>query len=320
MAAVGVTSLPPLSLPSSPTLAQDSEVSPSQLLKAFGLSEPGVRRWHSEPPQYMLDLYNEVADANGLTRLPGPYGATIVRSFSEKGRPLLQSFLEVRWLGSEEHLMVGRQHIAAHSSGWRVFKLGSGVVAGQGSAVQNVSHVNLQVTAVTSEGRPLSLVFHHEPRGARRPLLVLFNTLAANATADPPPLPAGKQQHRPPNGGGRRVPRSVDVNALPRGCQRRDMHVNFEAIGWSSWILYPQVYNAYQCQGQCAFPLIQSVNPTNHATVQSFIHHVGKAPGVQTPCCVPSLYGNLTLLFYDSEENVVLKQYDQMVALQCGCH
>lgn len=130
----------------------------------------------------------------------------------------------------------------------------------------------------------------------------------------------GKRQHRPPSGGGRRVPRSADISALPRGCQRRDMHVNFEAIGWSSWILYPQVYNAYQCQGQCAFPLIQSVNPTNHATVQSFIHHVGKAPGVQTPCCVPSLYGNLTLLFYDSEENVVLKQYDQMVALQCGCH
>lgn len=33
----------------------------------------------------MLDLYNEVADANGLTRLPGPYGATVVRAFSEKG-------------------------------------------------------------------------------------------------------------------------------------------------------------------------------------------------------------------------------------------
>lgn len=60
--------------------------------QAFGLSEPGVRHWHSEPPQYMLDLYNEVADANGLTRIPGPYGATIVRSFSEKGRLLLHSF------------------------------------------------------------------------------------------------------------------------------------------------------------------------------------------------------------------------------------
>lgn len=33
IAVVGVTSLPPLPLPSSPTLAQDYEVSPSQLLK-----------------------------------------------------------------------------------------------------------------------------------------------------------------------------------------------------------------------------------------------------------------------------------------------
>ncbi|XP_045112528.1 uncharacterized protein LOC123505374 [Portunus trituberculatus] len=233
IAVVGVTSLPSLPLPSSPTLAQDSEVSPSQLLKAFGLSEPGVRHWHSEPPQYMLDLYNEVADANGLTRVPGPYGATIVRSFSEKdeGKEEIFSFslpglkddeevlevefhvyhsrlpreqrhlldhntymLEVRWLGSEEQPVVGRQHIAAHSSGWRVFKLGNCVVAGQGGPVQDVTRINLQVTAVTSEGRPLSLMFHHEPRGARRPLLVLFNTHAANATADPPPLPAGKNR------------------------------------------------------------------------------------------------------------------------------
>lgn len=48
-----------------------------------------MRRWHSEPPQYMLDLYNEVADVNGLTRLPGPYGATVVRAFLEKGLHIL---------------------------------------------------------------------------------------------------------------------------------------------------------------------------------------------------------------------------------------
>lgn len=63
------------------------------LSQAFGLSEPGVRRWHSEPPQYMLDLYNEVADVNGLTRIPGPYGATVIRAFSEKGQHSLHFHL-----------------------------------------------------------------------------------------------------------------------------------------------------------------------------------------------------------------------------------
>lgn len=134
------------------------------------------------------------------------------------------------------------------------------------------------------------------------------------------PRPVSHTEQHQPGPVARRTRRSVAVAEAPRGCQRRDMHVNFEAIGWSSWILHPKVYNAYQCRGQCAFPLVQSVNPTNHATVQSFLHHVGRAPGVRPPCCVPSLYGNLTLLFFDSDENVVLRQYDQMVAMQCGCH
>ena len=87
---------------------------------------------------------------------------------------------------------MGRQHIAAHSSGWRVIKLGSDVVVGRGEAEQGVYSVNLQVTAVTQAGRPLSLILHHEPRSARQPLLVLFNTLVANVTAELPSLHSGK--------------------------------------------------------------------------------------------------------------------------------
>lgn len=96
--------------------------------------------------------------------------------------------------------------------------------------------------------------------------------------------------------------------------------MDFESIGWSSWIVAPEGYNAFQCIGKCRFPLGQNLNPTNHATVQSIMHRAGTFPSVAEPCCVPSAYANLSLLFYDAEENVVLKQYDKMVALQCGCH
>lgn len=112
----------------------------------------------------------------------------------------------------------------------------------------------------------------------------------------------------------------TQVTSLPAGCERWDMYVDFESIGWTSWILYPKVYNAYQCRGMCSYPLGQNLNPTNHATVQSIINHSGESPEVQAPCCVPSLYASLSLLFFDAEENVVLRQYDQMVAIQCGCH
>ncbi|KAK3875665.1 hypothetical protein Pcinc_019474 [Petrolisthes cinctipes] len=118
----------------------------------------------------------------------------------------------------------------------------------------------------------------------------------------------------------RTVTENVTLRQVPTGCERRDMLVDFEVIGWSSWIVSPKSYNAYQCVGQCQFPLGQNLNPTNHATVQSIMNNSGHSPGVQRPCCVPATYGNLSLLFYDSDENVVLKQYDQMVATQCGCH
>ena len=39
-----------------------------------------------DPPQYMLDLYNSVADQNGITRSTNPYNATTIRSFANKGR------------------------------------------------------------------------------------------------------------------------------------------------------------------------------------------------------------------------------------------
>jgi hypothetical protein len=39
-----------------------------------------------DPPQYMLDLYNSVADQNGITRSTNPYNATTIRSFANKGQ------------------------------------------------------------------------------------------------------------------------------------------------------------------------------------------------------------------------------------------
>lgn len=36
-------------------------------------------------PQFMIELYNIIADSNGVTRELNPYNAKIVRSFIEKG-------------------------------------------------------------------------------------------------------------------------------------------------------------------------------------------------------------------------------------------
>lgn len=103
-------------------------------------------------------------------------------------------------------------------------------------------------------------------------------------------------------------------------CGLHDLFVSFEAIGWSSWIISPKGYNAHYCDGPCVFPLGKTARPTNHATVQSIINELSLNPGLNRPCCVPTTLLPISLLYYDDQDNVVLKQYVDMVAENCGCH
>lgn len=109
-------------------------------------------------------------------------------------------------------------------------------------------------------------------------------------------------------------------NRHRRSCNRRQMYVDFDEIGWAGWIISPKGYNAYHCKGACPFPLGQSQRPTNHATVQSIVHALRVLKGVSTPCCVANKLYSISLLYFDDAENVILKQYDDMVAASCGCH
>lgn len=126
----------------------------------------------------------------------------------------------------------------------------------------------------------------------------------------------------------------------PSPCTKHELYVDFEKIGWSTWIISPKGYNANYCKGECNFPLDLSQFPTNHATgivhvshlnyiylffnllfpVQSIVHELSLTPGVGSPCCVPNKLYSISLLYFDEEENVILKQYDDMVAASCGCH
>ncbi|XP_056153565.1 bone morphogenetic protein 2-B-like [Lampris incognitus] len=105
-----------------------------------------------------------------------------------------------------------------------------------------------------------------------------------------------------------------------QSCQRVPLFVDFEEIGWAGWIISPRGYNAYHCKGSCPFPLGESLRATNHATVLSIMHALKIARDAGTPCCVPDHLQSISLLYFDDEENVVLKQYDDMVAVSCGCH
>ena len=102
-------------------------------------------------------------------------------------------------------------------------------------------------------------------------------------------------------------------------CTRHELYVDFKEIGLSSSIIAPLGYSAYHCKGICESPLSQDQQPTNHATIQGIVHKMGLVKGVERPCCVPTKLLGTTILFFDDNENVVLKVYQDMIADRCGC-
>lgn len=159
----------------------------------------------------------------------------------------------------------------------------------------------------------------------------VYSVFVKTLTVCPPPCPSPDPNNTPllpqlPMAGppASRSTRSLDYGEedpeTALACQRLPLYVDFEEIGWSGWIVSPRGYNAYHCKGSCPFPLGQNMRPSNHATVQSIINALKLTRGIQTPCCVPDKLFSINLLYFDDDENVVLKQYDDMVAGSCGCH
>lgn len=101
-------------------------------------------------------------------------------------------------------------------------------------------------------------------------------------------------------------------------CSRKALHVNFKELGWDDWIIAPLDYEAYHCDGVCDFPLRSHLEPTNHAIIQTLMNSM--APDSTPPsCCVPSKLSPISILYIDAGNNVVYKQYEDMVVESCGC-
>lgn len=101
-------------------------------------------------------------------------------------------------------------------------------------------------------------------------------------------------------------------------CTKKALHVNFKDLGWDDWIIAPLEYEAYHCEGVCDFPLRSHLEPTNHAIIQTLMNSMD--PGATPPsCCVPAKLTPISILYTDAGNNVVYKQYEDMVVESCGC-
>ncbi|XP_053575884.1 bone morphogenetic protein 7-like [Bombina bombina] len=104
-----------------------------------------------------------------------------------------------------------------------------------------------------------------------------------------------------------------------QACKRHELYVSFRDLGWQDWIIAPEGYSAYYCEGECAFPLNSFMNATNHAIVQTLVHFINPE-AVPKPCCAPTELNGISVLYFDDSSNVILKKYRNMVVRACGCH
>ncbi|KAM7006304.1 growth/differentiation factor 5 [Tautogolabrus adspersus] len=109
----------------------------------------------------------------------------------------------------------------------------------------------------------------------------------------------------------------LKTQTRPR-CNRRRLHVNFKEMGWDDWIIAPLEYEAFHCDGACDFPIRSHLEPTNHAIIQTLMNSMDPESTPPT-CCVPTRLSPISILYIDSANNVVYKQYEDMVVESCGC-
>lgn len=101
-------------------------------------------------------------------------------------------------------------------------------------------------------------------------------------------------------------------------CRRKPLYVDFNQLGWSTWVIAPRGYSAYFCQGLCEFPIDNHLKPTNHATVQTILNSVAPSLAPRA-CCSPNKFSAISILFIDTSDNIVYKKYEEMVVERCGC-
>lgn len=104
-----------------------------------------------------------------------------------------------------------------------------------------------------------------------------------------------------------------------KSCGIRTLYVSFKDLQWQDWIIAPEGYDAYFCNGECKFPLNKHMNATNHAIMQTLVHLL-QPHTVPKPCCTPTQLYSISVLYFLDENNVILKKFRDMVVRGCGCH
>ncbi|XP_049630854.1 bone morphogenetic protein 8A-like [Suncus etruscus] len=283
---------------------------------------------HQEPPwkEFLFDL----------TQIPAGEAVTAAEFRIYKlpsSRPLNQTlhismFEVVREQPNRESdlLFLDLQTLQAEDEGWLVLDV---TAASDRWLLTRNQNLRLRVFVETEDGLSVDpglagLLGRQAPR-SQQPFMVTF--FRATPSSMRAPRASRPQRRRPRKKTNdlphlSRLPGIFDGDPRPGGrqvCRRHELYVSFQDLGWLDWVIAPQGYSAYYCEGECAFPLDSCMNATNHAILQSLVHLM-KPDVVPKACCAPTKLSATSVLYYDSSNNVILRKHRNMVVRACGCH
>ncbi|MGH0131099.1 UNVERIFIED_CONTAM: hypothetical protein FKN15_009741 [Acipenser sinensis] len=97
-------------------------------------------------------------------------------------------------------------------------------------------------------------------------------------------------------------PSDYNTSEKKQACKKHELYVSFRDLGWQDWIIAPEGYAAFYCDGECSFPLNAHMNATNHAIVQTLVHLMFPE-NVPKPCCAPTKLNAISVLYFDDSSN-----------------
>ncbi|XP_027720433.1 bone morphogenetic protein 8A isoform X1 [Vombatus ursinus] len=218
------------------------------------------------------------------------------------------------------------QTLQAGDEGWLVFDV---TAASNHWLLNRKSHLGFRLYVEAEDGRSVDpglagLLGQQGPR-SKQPFMVTFFRANQNPIRAPRALKQLKKR-QPKKSNDLPHPNKLpgifdDIHAAEgrQVCRRHELYVSFQDLGWLDWVIAPQGYSAYYCEGECAFPLDSCMNATNHAILQSLVHLM-KPDSVPKACCAPTKLSATSVLYYDTSNNVILKKHRNMVVKSCGCH
>ncbi|XP_026155293.1 bone morphogenetic protein 8A [Mastacembelus armatus] len=217
-------------------------------------------------------------------------------------------------------VLLDMQSVPAGQEGWLAFDVTS---ASNHWLLHPRSNLGIRLYVETEEDRSLSagwigLVGRRGPR-SKQPFMVTFFRESQVPCRPPRAVKPHPRKKKPKYD----LPVPSIQNRSPASpgsqpCKKHELYVSFSDLGWKDWVLAPTGYSAYYCDGECFYPLGSCMNATNHALIQQVVHLL-KPDEVPKACCAPTKLSPISVLFYDDNNNVILKKHRNMVVKTCGC-